>query len=95
MIDYKLALPNDFDDYAWEVESKGWFEATAEFDNKRFTITFYDQARLSQVIADELESVPAFYESNLFVLKSVDRNNMERAIDYIAKSETYKTMFSN
>ncbi|TQV84817.1 hypothetical protein FKG94_04695 [Exilibacterium tricleocarpae] len=92
MINYQLKLPDDFEEYAWEVESKGWFQALAEFDGVRYQITFYDQARLTQDIDDELEDEPIFFESNLLVLESVDRSHMEKAIEYLANSGKYKGM---
>lgn len=90
MINYQLKLPDDFEDYAWEVESKGWFQATAEFDDVRYQITFYAQARLIQDIDDGLEDEPIFFESNLLVLESVDRSHMEKAIEYLANTSKYK-----
>lgn len=93
MINYKLELPDDFDDYAWEVESKGWFSgATALFGGRRFELVFYDPARLSQDIKDELDEGVAFLERNLLVVKSVDRNHMEKAIEFIARTGKYIDM---
>jgi hypothetical protein len=89
VIKFQLVLPNDFDEYAWEVESKGWFNAIAEFDGNRYQISFYDPTRLSQDIEDELDENPIFYESNLLVVKSVDRSNMEKAVEYVANTGKY------
>ena len=93
MIDFKLELPDDFDDYSWEVESKGWFDdAIAVFDGNRYRVAFYDQARLAQDIDEELDGSTVFFEPNLLVVKSVDRNHMERAIESIAKDGKYVSM---
>lgn len=93
MIDYKLELPDDFDDYAWEVESKGWFSAaTALFGGRRFKLVFYDPTRLAQDIEAELDEGVVFLERNLLVVKSVDRNNMDKAIEFIAKTGKYIDM---
>jgi len=93
MIDYKLELPDDFNDYAWEVESKGWFSgAIAVLGGCRYRVAFYDPTRLSQDIEDELDENVAFLERNLLVIKSVDRNNMEKAIEFLAKSGKYIDM---
>ena len=93
MIDYSLELPDDFDDYAWEVESKGWFSgAIALFGGSRYRVVFYDLARLSQDIEEELDESAAFLERNLLVVKTVDRNNMEKAIEFVAKTERYVDM---
>lgn len=93
MIDYKLELPDDFEDYAWEVESKGWFSgAIALLGGSRYKVVFYDPTRLSQDIKDELDESVAFLERNLMIVKTVDRNNMEKAIEFIAKTGKYADM---
>lgn len=93
MISYKLELPDDFDDYAWEVESKGWFSGgVAIFDGRRFRLAFYDPARLSQDIKDELNGGIVFFECNILIVKSVDRDHMEKAIAYIAETGKYTDM---
>ncbi|MEO5841427.1 MAG: hypothetical protein ABIQ73_06985 [Acidimicrobiales bacterium] len=44
-----LLLPSDFDQYEWEVESKGYYVgACVELEGRRISITFYDQLRLGQ-----------------------------------------------
>lgn len=69
MVDYELTLPNDFDDYAWEVESKGWFSgAVVRFQGKQYRLNFYDPTRLAQEIADELSDRDVFVEDNLLVI---------------------------
>ena len=93
MIDYKLELPDDFDEYSWEVESKGWFgDAIAVFDGNRYRVAFYDQVRLAQDIEVELEGSTSFFEPNLLIIKSVDRNHMEKAIEFVAKDGKYVGM---
>lgn len=85
MIDYKLVLPDDFDDYSLEIVSKGWFnDAIAIIAGNRYKITFYDQVRLSQDIQEELGRATVFFEPNLLIIKSVDRKHMEKAIKSIA-----------
>jgi hypothetical protein len=51
-----LALPDDFDDYAWEVEAKGVFwDARITTDGEALAVVFYDPARLAQDVAEELD----------------------------------------
>lgn len=94
MTNYKLELPDDFDDYSWEVESKGWFSlAVAEIDNNRYEINFYDPVRLSQEIESEFEYTSSvFYEKNLLIIPTVDRIHMEKAIEEIVNSKRYLEM---
>jgi hypothetical protein len=88
MLGYKLILPHDFDDYAWEVESKGCFDdVLLEYQGKTYKLNFYDPIRLAQEISDELIVNDVFIEYNLLVIKSVDRLNIKNAIEYLIKSE--------
>lgn len=82
-----LSLPADFSDYEWEVTAKGWFsEARLVVSGKSYCLTFYDPARLGQDIKDELESAGVFFGSNLVIVRSVTRVNMERAAEWLIQS---------
>lgn len=88
MFDYKVIFPSDFDDYAWEIESKGCFnDVLLECQGKIYKLNFYDPIRLAQEIADELITQDVFIENNLLVIKSVDRLNMQNAIKYLIHSK--------
>lgn len=90
MSSFSLIFPDDFDDYAWEVEAKGWFnDVVVETDGQRFRITFYDIARLSQDIEDELSANAAFVEKNVVVVRNVTRVAIEQAVKFIAISEGF------
>ena len=72
MVSYELSLPEDFDDYEWEVESKGWFNgAVLTYQHKQYKLNFYDPTRLAQEIADELSDHNVFLEDNMLVLRKV------------------------
>jgi hypothetical protein len=82
-----LELPDDFEDYGWEVEAKGWFsEARVIASDARYRINFYDPARLSQEIQDELASGRIFFEPNVIIVRAVTRANMERAAEELVRS---------
>jgi len=82
-----LELPSDFDDYGWEVEAKGWFSgARIIASDTRYPINFYDQARLSQQIQDEVAAGQIFFEPNLVVIRAVTRTNMENAAEELVMS---------
>jgi hypothetical protein len=84
--DYSLVFPEGFDDYAWEVESKGWFgEARLTSMGRSYRIIFYEPVRLAQEIEDELKRGKPFLEQNLVVVPSVTRQNMETAVEYLVQ----------
>jgi hypothetical protein len=85
--DYSLVFPEGFDDYAWEVESKGWFgEARLTFMGRSYRMNFYEPVRLAQEIEAELERGSPFFEPNLVVVPSVTRQNMETAVEFLVQS---------
>lgn len=82
-----VEFPEGFDDYAWEVEAKGWFpNVVAIVNQQRYTITFYDPTRLAQDIEEEFSRGAMFLERNLVVVPAVTRVHMEKAIGIIAAS---------
>lgn len=87
MTEFALVLPADFDDYAWEVQTKGWFaDALLTVAGKRYRLNFYDPVRLSQEIESELERGVAFAEPNLVIVRRVTRSDMQRAAEMLAQS---------
>lgn len=70
MTDYSLDFPAGFDDYAWEVQSKGWFsDVRLAAYGKQYRIAFYDPVRLSQEIQEEIHRGGVFFEPNLVVVQ--------------------------
>ena len=52
----EFVLPDDVDDFGWELESKGCFlNGTVVWSGRDFLVDFYDPVRLAQTIASELE----------------------------------------
>lgn len=81
MTKHSLNFPQSYDDYASEVESKGWFgEARLNFLGKQYRLNFYDPVRLGQEIESEIQRGHLFFEPNLVVIQSLTRPNMERAV---------------
>ena len=77
-----LLLPEGFEEYAWEVEAKGYFsEAKLVLAGRQYRLNFIDPVRLSQDVATEFESGRIFFEPNLVVIPSVTRANMEKAVE--------------
>lgn len=81
MSDFVLRLPLDFDDYAWEVESKGWFEgAEVVWESRVIRLTFYDPVRLAEEIDEEAGASGAIAFRSLVVVPTVTREAMMRAV---------------
>ena len=93
MSSYELSFPKDFDDYEWELESKGWFsDITMKVGDVNYRLNFYDSARLSQDIDDELLAHEAFFEENLIIVKVVNRLHIENAVQYLVESGRYTSL---
>ncbi len=84
---HTLDFPTSYDEYASEVDSKGWFgEATFEFSGKHYRLNFYDPVRLQQEIDSEIQRVHFYFEPNLVVVPSLTRQNMENAFRLLIES---------
>jgi hypothetical protein len=87
MSSFSFVLPADFDEYEWEVTSKGCFsEARITVAGRRYRLNFYDPVRLGQEIESEFRRGGMFFEPNLVVVPSVTRSDMERAVELLLKS---------
>ena len=84
---FDLKIPDDFADYQWEVEAKGFFgNVELIFEDNSFYISFYDHVRLMQEINDELSSNGLFFENNLIILEKVTKASMVESIEKLIKS---------
>ena len=73
----ELVLPDDFDDYAWEVEAKGCLlDATVRWSGYDFVVSFYDPVRLAQTIASDLEQSSQTAFDRLVVLSHLTREGV-------------------
>jgi hypothetical protein len=81
-----LVLPADFDDYAWEVESKGVFwDVRMQYGGLEYPLTFYEPQRLAQDIADQLKEGRLFFEPNVVVVTKVTRETMRLAAQALVR----------
>ena len=95
MRNFSLIFPDDFDDYAWEVEAKGWLnDVILETNGQKFRIMFYDLARLSQDIESALAINAAFVEKNVVVVPHVTRLAIEQAVQFMAISDGFARLKS-
>lgn len=84
---YTLKWPADFENYSWQIESKGWFVGLEIIvGEKVLRPTFYDPVRLSQDVAEEITSDGFFTEPCLIVINKVTQESIERAIADLART---------
>jgi len=87
MSTFSFVLPEDFEDYEWEVKAKGYFsESRMMFSGKDYRLNFYDVVRLRQEIESDLQRGGVFFEPNLVVVESVTRADMQRAVALLVQS---------
>lgn len=75
-----IKYPSDFEDFAWLLPSKGWFEAEAVVNGVTMRVCFYDAYRLQQEKEWATENGEAVPVDNIIVVDVVDRGNMDAAI---------------
>lgn len=81
-----LVLPEDFEDYAWEIESKGVFwDVRLRYGGREYPLTFYEPRRLAQDVADQLEERPIFFERNIVVVRKITRAAMDLAVQELIR----------
>lgn len=74
-------LPDDFADYAWEVEAKGvLWDARVVLESRELLVTFYDPVRLAQDVEEDVESQHSFVVGNLIVVKRLTVDEMTGAV---------------
>jgi hypothetical protein len=82
-----LVFPDDFDNYAWEVESKGVFwDVRLLYRGEEYPLTFYEPQRLAQDVADTLAQDPFFFERNIVIITKVTREAMNRAAEELVRT---------
>lgn len=80
-MDRKLMLPTDFGEYAWLLESKGYFtDALVRVGQQDYPVTFYDPTRLAQDIAEELAAGRSFWAARLIVVPALTEEAMHSAV---------------
>lgn len=81
MKDYNIKLPDDFYEYAWEIELKGCFEIDVQIAGNVYTFNFYDPIRLNQTVEDDLHSSQYFFYENMVILPRVNIENIKKFIE--------------
>jgi hypothetical protein len=88
-VSYTIIFPDYFDDYAPEIEGKGYFaDVAVEATGRRYRPVFYDTVRFSQEYEDHLSGGAAgFVEPNVVVVRTVTRGHIEAAVAELARAE--------
>lgn len=91
MSHFKIEFPPGYEDFAWEVESKGWLQGvTATIAGQRYRLTFYEPMTLAQDIRNELARSTSFFEQNLIVVPATTRDCMTAAIADLARTGAFR-----
>ncbi len=84
---FALTLPDNFDEYAWEVEAKGCFnDVFVDAGDGNISLSFYDPTRLHQEIQDSLKSGIPFFGRNIVIVERVTRACIEAAVTTLYES---------
>jgi len=90
---YEIIWPEDFADYAWEVESKGClFGVKAKVGSEVLEPVFYDKVRLLQDVETELERSGHFAEPVVIVLDRVTPQAIEQVIERMTAAGTLEQL---
>jgi hypothetical protein len=88
-VEYVIRFPDYFDEYAGEIEAKGYF-ADLEIDvgGLKYKPPLYDTVRVRQECEDHLTGGgAAFAERNLVVLSKITREQIGAGIAELARTE--------
>lgn len=89
MTEYVVRFPAYFDDYAAEIEAKGFFaDIVVEAGSALYRPLFYDPVRFRQEYEDHLSSGAAAYaEKNIIVVHEVTRTAIDAAVRQLSESD--------
>jgi hypothetical protein len=84
---YQVKFPDGLDDFDWaDIEAKGWLEGVrVVLDERAYDVAVFDEVRLRQAIAVDLERLGYFVASRLLVVAAVTREQVELAIARMAE----------
>ena len=94
MPEHELELPEDFAEYEYEYEAKGYLAGARILrGGEHAQVVFYDPVRLAQDIEDELAAgnCPAY--PNLVVVPEITKQSITRAVESLAESDFAELVF--
>lgn len=85
--EYELELPEDFPEYAYEYEAKGYLAgARIRRGAEQAQVVFYDPVRLAQDIEEELADAGHLAFANIVVVPQITPEAIARAVGDLAES---------
>ncbi|MER5863545.1 hypothetical protein [Kitasatospora sp. NPDC002040] len=85
-MEYQVAFPEDFDEFDWsEIEDKGWLDGVRiSWDGNSYTVSFFDEIRLSQAVVVDIERLGYFSARNVVVVRRVARDEINHTVSVMA-----------
>jgi len=95
MADYEIVFPNDFAEYEYEYEAKGYLTGTRlVFGELEAELAIYDPVRLAQEVTDELGQAGYLACPNLLVVPEVSRKAISDAVARLSRGQFSEIAFS-
>ncbi|MFD9060765.1 hypothetical protein ACFVZ3_04500 [Kitasatospora purpeofusca] len=85
-MEYQVALPAGLDEFDWfEIENKGWLDGVrVSWSGNSCAVSFFDEIRLPQAIAVDIERLGYFSARNVVVVRRVTRDEINRTMSAMA-----------
>jgi hypothetical protein len=95
MAEYEIVFPDDFADYEYEYEAKGYLTgARLLFGGLEAELAIYDPTRLAQEVDDEIGQVGYLACPNLLVVPEVSKKAISDAVARLSRGQFSEIAFS-
>ncbi|MFE5769211.1 hypothetical protein ACFQ7O_12725 [Streptomyces sp. NPDC056485] len=85
-MEYQVEFPANLDGFDWsEIEDKGWLDNVwISWSGHRRAVSFFDEIRLPQAAAVDIERFGFFSARNIVVVRRVARDEINRTVSAMA-----------
>ncbi|MCY0938393.1 hypothetical protein [Streptomyces sp. H34-S4] len=85
-LEYEVIFPDGLDEFDWsEIEDKGWIDdVRISWSGNSFAVSFFDEIRLPQAVAIDVERLGYFSARNIVVVRRVARDEINRTVSIMA-----------
>lgn len=84
---HQIIFPEDIEDYEWLIPAKGYvLNIIVLFKKNRYALEYYDPIRLLQDIKARLSNEDFFFEPNIVLIPTVNRENVVSCINKLVSS---------
>lgn len=85
-MEYQVVFPEGLDEFDWsEIEDKGWLDGVRiSWSGNSYTLSFFDEIRLPQAVAVDIERLGYFSARNVVVVRRVARDEINRTVSVMA-----------